>query len=434
MTVSGLSSATLQSLLSKLNTDSSSGGSSGASGLLSALEQSTKTAKSAASTTAGTNGHDPAFVLSASQQQAQTQLFSYSNLGALVNKTEGSLNNLVAQSSMGIAKDGLGRPLTGASVSLDVTRLATAQSVTTGSFPSASTAVLGTGTLEVSVGSGQMQPITINDGSLDGVAKSINDAAAGIAAAVKQNNDGSYSLQITGSNTGVKNSFTMSGISDLMYDPASGTGSLTATAQAADASYTANGVAATSSSNDNVQVAPGVVTSFSKTGPSTLGSPVGETNASGAAQTLVTDFNNLVAADPNAGAASSSNQATMTQALDQVAGQSFIINGKSQSLADFGISVGSNGQLSVDKAKLASAYGSDPASFNAVITQAAKAINTTLSANNGVGQMVKTNVSNFMTQLVQMPNLAEVLAGNSSSSGGFSSSGDASQLLSGMSA
>ena len=430
MTVSGLSSATLQSLMSQLNSGSTSGSSNSATSLLNELG---KTAQSSASSTANSAQSDPAYVLSASQQQNQSQLLSYSNMGALINKTEGSLTSLINQSSQGVAVDGLGRPLTNA-VSVDVNSLASAQTLTSGSFPADDTGVLGTGTLNVTVGSGTAVPITITDGSLNGVAKAINDASAGIAASVKQNSDGSYSLQIVGSNTGAENTFSLSGISDLTYNPTTDSGTLSATAKAADASYTVNGVGSTSPSNENVQVAPGVVTSFTQTGPQSVASPVGQSNATQTAQSLVSDFNSLVSADPTASSSSSSNSTSITKMLDQIAGQSFSVDGTSKSLADYGITVGSNGSLSVDQSTLTSAYSADPAGFNSVISQAAKAINDTLSSNNGVATQIQSSMSNLVTQMVHMPSLAEILAGNSSGASGSSSTSSASQLLAGMSA
>ena len=429
MTIAGLSSATLQSLLQQLNSGSSNGSSGSANSLLSALSNSGQSGSSSTSTT--TSG-TPAYVLSSSQKQTQSQLFSYSNLGTLINKTESSLSDLLNQNGRGAAVDGLGRPLTH-SISVDVKSLATAQTLTSGSFPAADTNVLGTGTLKLTVGTATPVSVSITDGSLNGVSKAINDAAAGIATKVVQNNDGSYSLQITGGKTGAANSFGLSGLSDLVYDPTTGTGTLHATTQAADASYTVDGVAHTSATNDAVQVAPGVVTSFTQTGAQTLSSPIGQSNASTAAQTLVSDFNSLVAADPTTGSSSTS-KATLTQILDKIAAESFNTSTGKKSLADLGVTVGSTGTLSIDQAKLTSAYTSDPTAFNSVISQAASAIKTTLEGSNGVGNQVKSSVHTLMTQLVHIPTLAEVMSGNTSSSSNSSSNSVASQILSGFSA
>ena len=427
MSVSGLSSATLQSLMNQLSSgESNSSGSS----LINALEKAvSKTSSQTASSTDTSTSSSPAYVLSSSQKQAQSQLFSYSNLGALVKKTEGSLSSLMAQTGQGVAVDGSGHTLTSA-VKVDVKSLATAQSVTSGSFPSNSTDVVGTGTLNLTIGHEKTIPITINEGSLNGVAKAINDAAAGIAATVKSNPDGSYKLEITGNKTGQENRFALNGISDLVYDPVTGSGTMTASAQASDASYSVNGVSATSPSNDAVQVAPGAVTNFTQVGTQSVASPAGQGNAANIAQTLTNDFNNLINADPQGTGGSGA----LTQQLDQVASKTFTVNGSHHTLAEFGITVGSNGALSVDKSALSSAYAKDPATFNALIRQASEALNSSLSSHGGVADYAKSSIQTAMSQLVHMPTLASVLNGTSSQASGNSSTSSASQLLSSYSA
>lgn len=425
MTVSGLSSATLQSVLQQLNSGSSNGTSSSVTSLLNDLNNSGQSST--------TNSATPAYVLSSSQKQSQSQLLSYSNLGALINKSESSLSDLINQNGAGVAVDGLGRPLT-SSVSVSVDSLASAQTLTSGSYPSTSTDVFGTGTLKLTVGTGTPVSIDITDGSLDGVSSAINNAAAGIASKVVQNNDGSYGLQITGNQTGAANSFALSGLSDLVYDPSTGVGTLQATTTAADASYSVGGVSHTSPTNDNVQVAPGVTTSFTQTGTQTLTSPIGQSNASNSAQTLVSDFNALVSADPTTSSSTASGKSTLTQILDAIAGQTFGTGASSKSLSDLGITVGSNGTLSVDQTKLSSAYTSDPAAFNSVISQAAEAIKSKLSQGNGVADQVKSSVQSLVTQMAHIPTLAEVLSGSSNSASGSSSTSVASQILSGFTA
>ena len=241
-------------------------------------------------------------------------------------------------------------------------------------------------------------------------------------------------LQITGSKTGAANGFGLSGLGDLVYDPTNGTGTLQATARAADATYTIGGVSRTSPTNESVPVASGVVASFTATGPMTLSSPIGQSNASGAAETLVSDFNALISADPTSASTTSSGHSTLTQILDKIAGQSVSTQTGTKSLADLGITVGTDGSLAIDQAKLTSAYSADPAGFNAVITQTAAAVKTTLSSNNGVAEQVKSSVGTLMSQLVHIPTLVDVLSGNSTSAGGSSNSAVASQILSGFSA
>jgi len=350
-------------------------------------------------------------------------------MGALINKAESSLSTLIDQNGQGVAVDGLGRPLS-SSVSVDVNALAAAQTLTSGSYPSTDKNVFGTGTLNVTVGSGSVVPVTITDGSLSGVAKSINDATAGIAATVVQNGDGSYSLQITGNKTGVGNGFSINGMNELVYDSGTGTGTLQATAKAKDASYTVNGVTHTSPTNDNVTVAPGVTATFTQTGAQTLASPIGQSNSMNSAETLVSDFNSLVSADPSASAGSSSGSTSITKVLDSIVNQNF----GGTTLSALGITVAGDGTLSINQATFGSAFSANPNEVNAAIGQAAQAIKTALSTGDGVANQVKASVESLAVKLAQVPSLAQILAGNSSTASGSSSSSVASQMMSMMSA
>jgi flagellar hook-associated protein 2 len=430
MTISGLSTATLQSLLGNLNSGSAGSSSDQATNLLNSLKAASQPSPSSVSA-----GQSPAYVLSDSQKQSKNQLLSYSNLGTLINKTNSSLNEVITSTGQAPAVDGLGNPLLG-SVAVTVNNLATAQTLDSGSYPTSDKAVMGTGALSLSVGSGASISINVTDGSLSGVATAINDAAAGISAKVVANNDGSFKLQITGNNTGASNGFSLSGISGLVFNPTTNGGDLQATILAADASYTVGGVTKTSPSNDQVSVAPGIVTSFSQTGTHNVTSPLGQSTASSNAQTLVSEINALIKADPNAGqsSASSSTNTTLTKILDTIAGQSFSVGTGSHSLSDLGISVGSDGTLAVDQTKLTAAYQSSPTIFNSVINQASKAVETTLSGAHGVSSQVKSSVQTLVAQMVHLPSLADILAGNSTSSSSSSNSSLTSQLLSGFSA
>lgn len=437
MSVSGLSSAALQTLLQQLSSGSSTSSNSSSSAstsslLTSLLSNSASTSSSSASSgltgTAGT----PAYLLSSSQKQAESQLVSYSSLGKLISTTEDSLSNLIKQNSQGVAVDGNGKPLT-TSATVDVTQLAAAQSLSSSSYGSADTSVFGTGTLTVTSADGSSQEISITDGSLNGVASAINGASAGIAAQVVQNSDGSYSLQIAGDSTGAANAFSLSGISDLEYDASTGSGALQATSTAQDALYTVNGGTQQSSpTNDNVAIAAGLTTSFTATGSHSVSSPVGESQAESTASTFVSDFNALISGLPSdqqasSSSSSSSSSSTIGNILESIANQTFTVGTTQMSLSDIGISVGSDGSLSLDQSKLSSAYASDPSAVSGVLNQVAQQVSDALSAKGGVGDQVQSSLSTFVTQLVQIPSLADFLSGNSSSTGGSV----ADQLLSG---
>jgi flagellar hook-associated protein 2 len=357
-------------------------------------------------------------------------LLSYSSLGKLISTTEGALSTLIQQNGQGQPVDGNGKPLS-ASATVDVSQLASAQALSSSSFGSNDTAVFGTGTLTVTAADGSSQNIAITDGSLNGVASAINNSAAGIAADVVQNSDGSYHLEIAGISTGKNNAFSLSGISDLAFDPSTGSGALQQTNAAQDALYTVNGGAQQSSpTNDNVMVAPGITASFAATGTQTATSSLGQAKTEQTASSLVSDFNALVAGLPSdqQASAATSKTSTIGSALEQIANQTFTVGSSKMTLADIGITVGSDGTLSLDQTKLDSAYAADPTSVSGVITQVAQQVNDALSQKGGLGDQVQSSLGTIVSQLVHVPTLADYLSGNASSSGGSA----ADQLLAGM--
>jgi flagellar hook-associated protein 2 len=436
MSVSGLSSSALQTLLQQLNSGSSGSSSASTSNLLSSLlSNSASTSSSTSSSSASSSalsalGNSPAYVLSSSQKQAESKLVSYSNLGKLISTTEDALSTLIKQNGQGVAVDGNGKPLT-TSATVDVTQLAGAQSLSTSSFGSADTSVLDTGTLTMTMPDGSSKDISISDGSLNGAATAINDSSAGIAAKVVQNSDGSYSLQITGNSTGSGNAFSLSGIADLTFDSTSASGALQETSKAQDALYTVNGGEQQSSpTNDSVSVAPGLTTSFTATGTHTVSSALAAAQAETSANALVSDFNTLMSGLPSdqQASASTSSSSTIGSALEKIAGQTFTVGKSQMTLADIGITVGSDGTLSLDQSKLSSAYASDPTAVSGVIGQVAQQISDALSQKGGVSDQVHSSLSTFVNQLAQLPSLADYLSGSASSSSGGSV---ADQLLAG---
>lgn len=128
--------------------------------------------------------------------------------------------------------------------------LATAETLISSTYGSSSGS-LGSGSLTFQVGSGA--PITLNIDSgqdnLTDIAAAINQGDFGVSADVIF--DGStYSLSLTGDNTGAANAFTVSGtggLTGLTYDTA--TKKLTEQSQAQNASFSFNGVTITSGSN-----------------------------------------------------------------------------------------------------------------------------------------------------------------------------------------
>ena len=174
--------------------------------------------------------------------------------------------------------------------SIEVQQLARAQNLASGSY-SASTATVGSGTLQIQLGtqptgatsftagSSAAVSVTIAAGaSLADVRDSINAAGAGVRASIVKDGDG-VRLFVSSATTGANQAFKMtvtdsdgnsddaSGLSALAFDPTmtAGAGSnLSLVQQALDAKYTIDGVALTSRTNTVTSAIDGVDLAFNQ--------------------------------------------------------------------------------------------------------------------------------------------------------------------------
>ena len=174
--------------------------------------------------------------------------------------------------------------------SIEVQQLARAQNLASGSY-STSTATVGSGTLQIQLGtqptgatsftagSSAAVSVTIAAGaSLADVRDSINAAGAGVRASIVKDGDG-VRLFVSSATTGANQAFKMtvtdsdgnsndaSGLSALAFDPTmtAGAGSnLSLVQQALDAKYTIDGVALTSRTNTVTSAIDGVDLAFNQ--------------------------------------------------------------------------------------------------------------------------------------------------------------------------
>ena len=166
---------------------------------------------------------------------------------------------------------------------VSVTDIAKAQTLSSKTFTS-TTDVVGTGTLNITVGSGTPAAITIDstNNTLSGIRDAINAASAGATASIIK--DGSaYRLLIT-SNTGASNALSLSvsgdgdgtdtgddaGLSALNYY--SGDNQMTQRQSAQDASFSVNGLPLTSATNVITDIVDGLDLTLSQatTSPVTI--------------------------------------------------------------------------------------------------------------------------------------------------------------------
>lgn len=191
-----------------------------------------------------------------------------------------------------------------ASYSIEVERLAQAQKLTSGAFVDAD-AVVGTGTLSLSVGAVSFDiEIDAENNTLAGIRDAINAAPdnAGIAATIVNADAGSY-LILTGEETGVANSLTVTqsggdgGLASIVYDPANGMSALTESIAAADSLIRVDGFDVLSETNSVSGAIDGVILDLKSAELGTLASLQIENDEEAVQQTIgefVESYNKLI--------------------------------------------------------------------------------------------------------------------------------------------
>ncbi|WP_394781921.1 flagellar filament capping protein FliD [Undibacterium sp.] len=331
----------------------------------------------------------------------QTTLSALGKLTSLLSTFQGMANSVSGSGMLAAAtssdKTVLTASSTGSSLSgsyaVNVQQLAQAQTLTSKNISSATTA-LGPGnpngasstiTFEFGTTAGgkftangdTAKTVTIPDGaSLQDTAAAINKANIGVQASVVQKGD-SYALVLT-SPVGAAGSMRISTDGDpnlkglLGYDPAGAKGmSQTSTAQ--DALYTVDGVAASNPSNTVAGKGSlaGINLALTGTGNSTLAVAQDTSQIASNINMLVTNYNAL-----NATLTSLQQGALKSDpAVDGIKTQlSSTLSGLSGSLSAIGISIGGNGDMQVDKAKLQNAIDTDPDTVAKLFTDNGKGI------------------------------------------------------------
>lgn len=312
-----------------------------------------------------------------------------------------------------------------------VSNLASAQQILSGPFTGGSSAVVGTGTLKLSVG-GSSFNLTINssDDTLSGIANAINTAAdnTGITATVIQGTDGGH-LLLSSSVTGAANTLSVTetdggtALAGLTYGTGN-TGHYTQNAAAADASFSVAGVPYTSSSNSVSDAISGVTlnllgvtgtgtgTGSGTTVPTSVNITVGndtstvETNI----QAFVTAYNTLHTALQGLGSYDSTTgtagqllgNPVLTGIQNQIQRALYSQVGSSNlnTLASIGITTNSDGSLSLNSARLNNALSSNFSALsqlfsgtNGIATQLNSQITQALGSNG--------SISNYATTLTQ---------------------------------
>ena len=335
----------------------------------------------------------PIMVLESQQQSYQTTLSAWGTLQSSLSSLQSSMSSLqnlssVNNRSVSLSNNNAATATVSAnaatgSYSLSNIVLAQSQSIYSQDFSSASSGAVGTGTLQIQVGSGAVTNVAIgsSNNTLDGIASAINTANAGVNAAVVYDGTG-YRLTLTGTGTGASSAFsvTTSGatgsLANLSYS--SGSSGMTLSQAAQNAGVSINGLAVTSASNTISGAIPGVsLNLLQASGSTTLQVSASNSAFVGAVQSFTTAFNQtmgtinqLTAYNAQAGSGGpllgdASVQGLRTQLLNLISGQGVgVASGSAyNSLGSVGLGLTSSGTISLNTSTLSTALNSD---FNSV--------------------------------------------------------------------
>jgi len=373
-------------------------------------------------------GRDDAYSLSLGSAQSGSAMLGYTRLATLGAQVDSDLQAAATQAAT---------PGSAGSVDVQVNQLAQAQTVVTSLFGDPDSVSLGTGTLSVQMGAvdaetgaftpaGNPAEITIAGGSLNDIAKSINDAGVGLTAKVVESGGG-FELEISGKDTGSGKAFALSGLGELAFDPSQpNTSPLTQTSEAADALYSVDGTDFTWSSNTDVPVAFGTTTSFTATGPQS----VPRSTVTDTVQKMMKSFNSLQGAivkmtgDKGELAANANLAAGMFKRIGDAAMAKYPTSGDISTLADIGIDVQKDGTLSIDQSVLAQALSKDPASVQSLVAQAAKGMDDAIRPYLGAQGAISSQVTVLGSLLGRGSSLLDYLGGGASSSSGLAGGSD----------
>jgi flagellar hook-associated protein 2 len=350
-----------------------------------------------------------------SQQSALNgQITAYSQLTAAASAVQTAVDSLTSSATFNsyaatvadttIASASVSASAVPGSYSLSVTQLAQGATLSSGAF-SSTTATVGTGTLNIAVGSSSFTvKIDTTNNTLSGIAAAINSATGnpGVSATIITGNDGAH-LVLSSQVTGAANtlSVTQSGgdgnLNSIAYTAGATGNGLTQTQAAQDAILTLNGYTYNSKTNAVTTALTGVTINLlaaSKSGATTtLTVAADPSGPAGAIATLIKSYNSLIGVvgqldqyDATTGTStplfgSSLLQGFRSQISSIVTGGIPGAQGSLNltSLAQIGITVNLDGTLSSDSNQLTTALKNNAAGVTALFTSAKTGIATRLS-------------------------------------------------------
>ncbi len=333
----------------------------------------------------------------------QTQVSSYGQLSSLFGALQSAANKLTGSSlwtqSAATSSDDTAVAVVGGSsaapgsYAVSVQKLATNQTVVSGTSYASASEPVGAGTMTLEMGKWDLPPMNFvpqvgrapltltvtNTDTLQTLRDKINELGSGVSAAIVSDSNGAR-LSLRSSSTGADNAFRLSvadgdgnntdaaGLSRFAFDPGSGNTQMEQKVAAANAEATVNGIAVVSASNELSTVVEGLTLRLRKEGAgSTVVAVTSDRDAvKGAIQGFADAYNTLsktisdqtrydpaskVGGPLQGDSAATSLQRQLRGLLNAGSGASATF----ARLSDVGLEVQRDGTISVDSAKLGSA-------------------------------------------------------------------------------
>jgi flagellar hook-associated protein 2 len=309
--------------------------------------------------------------------------------------------------------------------SVSVSALSATQSLVSSGAPfSDANAIVGTGSLTISLGTwnaGQTAftpktgssditiPIGASENTLAGIRDKINAANAGVTATVVVDASGAR-LALQSTTTGAANGFRVtvadddgnnadaSGLSRLAFDPANGAGQMTLAQSAANAQATVNGIAVTSTTNTLDGVIPGITFNLGKVSaqPVTVSVSPNTDGIKSQVTAFVTAYNQLnsflaqaTKYDPSTQQAAllqgDGTTTTIQNQLHNLVGTMSGASGTFKTLSSLGIELQKDGSLNLNDTKFSNALANLPE-----LAKALDNVDLTTTSNNGIGKRFAT--------------------------------------------
>jgi len=310
-----------------------------------------------------------------------------------------------------------------------ITALAQTQSLASSAF-TASTDVVGTGTLTITLADASSVQVVIDasNNTVAGVRDAINAANGGVNAAIVTDTSGArltFNSAATGTATAVSsvvisgdgdgNDSDNAGLSQLSFSVAAGPPSfLNETQPAGDAVLTVNGLAVTSNSNILTDVIQGVTLTLKKTtgaSAETLTVARDTSNVATAVSSFISAFNNFADfIDQNASFNSDTGVAGLLlgdstlSSVQAGVGNAFFASFTTtdttiRSLSDIGVSLGSDGKLSLDSSKLDAALSANSAATFSLLNQAGSNFESITKAFTDTTGIIETRIDGLQTRI-----------------------------------